>query len=315
MPAQIFRVNAAAERGSGLTQNFQRLLEKADLSRYVKAGDVVAIKMHFGEPGNGRYLRPIFPVLLADALKALGARPFVTDTAVLYKSLRHHAWEYYQVARRNGFTSEVLGCPVLISGGLSDRSVKVPVLEPLRLPEVGVAAEIYDADALVSLAHVTLHLQYPLGAALKNVGMGCVDIDTKLALHDARGTNPRHLALWEATADSAKAILSGFAEKFLAINLMLDITPDCDCFDKTDLPVVPDLGILSGTDPVALDRASYDLIVAAPGYPGSKLEGTDGMRPGGDKVGPIYPRIDPEAYFQITERSGIGSTKYQIVDL
>jgi len=315
MTARILRVTAAADRSGGLTQKFLRLLDQANLSQYVKSGDQVAVKMHFGEPGNARYIRPIFPVLLVDRLKELGARPFVTDTAVLYKSLRHQAWDYYQVARRNGFTPEVLGCPLLISGGLRDRSVKVAVEEPLRLSEVGVSAEIYDADALISLAHVTLHLLYPLGAALKNMGMGGVDINTKLAMHDARGTSPRHLALQEATADAAKAVLAGFSGKFFAINLLLDITPDCDCFDKTDLPVVPDLGILAGIDPIALDRASYDMIVAAPGYPGCKLENSDGMKSGADKVRPIYPRIDPEAYFRITERAGIGSTQYQIIDV
>lgn len=298
-----------------MAQKFPLLLEKAGLSEIVKLGDLVAVKVHFGEPGNIRYMRPIFPVLLIDALKDLGARPFVTDTSVLYKSPRHHAWDYYQVARRNGFTSEVLGCPVVISGGMGDRSTKVRVQNHQRLPEIGITSDIHDADALISLAHVTLHLLYPIGAALKNVGMGCVDVATKLAMHEARGTSPRHLALQEATADAASAVLSGFRKKFFGINLLLDVTPDCDCFDKSDLPVVPDQGILAGTDPVALDRASYDLITEAPGYPGSKLEGSEGMEPGGNKVQPIYARIDPEAYFQITEKAGIGSTQYQIIDV
>jgi uncharacterized Fe-S center protein len=115
--------------------------------------------------------------------------------------------------------------------------------------------------------------------------------------------------------DGARVILDKFKGKFYAFNLLLDITPDCDCFDKTDLPVVPDLGILSGSDPAALDRASFDMIIAAPGYPGSKLEGTPGMAPGGDKVRPIYPKIDSGSYFQITDRAGIGSSGYHITDL
>jgi hypothetical protein len=315
LSALIYRVNACADRSGGLTQKYRMLLQKAGLDQVISPGDQVAVKMHLGEPGNGRYIRPIFAVLLVDRLKELGARPFITDTAVLYKSPRGNAYDYYQVARRNGFTSEVLGCPLIISGGLRDRSVKVKVENHLRLAEVGVSQEIYDADALVSLAHVTLHLLYPLGAALKNVGMGCVDVDTKLAMHDARGTTPRHLALQEATADGAGVILQKFKGKFFAFNLLLDVTPDCDCFDKTDLPVVPDLGILAGTDAAALDQASFDMITAAPGYPGSKLEGSPGMAPGGDKVRPVYPKIYPQAYFQIIDRASIGSSSYQITDL
>jgi uncharacterized protein len=315
MSAELYRITPQADRSGGLTQKYLRLLQMSPLETIIQRGDLVAVKMHLGEPGNGRYIRPIFPVLLVDRLKELGAKPFITDTAVLYKSPRGNAYDYHQAARRNGFTPEVLGCPLIISGGLRDRSVKVKVENPLRLEEVGISSEIYDADALISLAHVTLHLLFPLGAALKNIGMGCVDVATKLAMHDARGTTPRHLALQEATADGAHVILDKFRDKFYALNLLLDITPDCDCFDKTDLPVVPDLGIVAGSDPVALDRASFDMITSAPGYPGSKLEGTPGMAPGGDKVGPIYPKIDSEAYFRITDRAGIGSSSYHITDL
>jgi len=313
--AQLFRISPRVDRLGGLGQKFPQLLDKAGLPDLIKSGDLVAVKMHFGEPGNVRYIRPIFPVMLVDALKKLKTKPFVTDTVVLYRSPRHTAWDYYGVARRHGFTSEVLGCPLIISGGLGDRSVRVDFPQGRRLKEIGVTSEIYDADVIISLAHVTLHLQYPIGAAIKNMGMGCVDIETKTAMHDARGTTPRHLAQYEATIDGAAAILSGLQKKFLGINLLLDITPDCDCWSKTELPIVPDLGILAGKDPVALDQASFDLITASPGYPGSKLEGSDGMHSGGDKVHPIYPKISTDRYFEIAATAGIGSSLYEIVDI
>ncbi|MCX6641214.1 MAG: DUF362 domain-containing protein [bacterium] len=311
----LFRALPRPDRSGGLGQKFKKLLSSAALERIVSRGDLVAVKMHFGEPGNVRYIRPIFPVMLVEALKDLGARPFVTDTAVLYKSPRHTAWEYYQIARRHGFTAEVLGCPLIIAGGMGDRSVSVNVPNALRLQTVGVAPEICDADVIVSLAHVTLHLQYPLGAALKNIGMGCVDIPTKLKMHESYGANPKPTGLWEATMDGARAILQGLNKKFFGINLLLDITPDCDCWDKTETPVVPDLGILAGTDPVALDRASYDLIVASVGYPGSKLEGSTGMVAGQDKVQPIYKKIEPEEYFEITANSGLGNADYRLEEV
>lgn len=313
--AILYHIRPTVDRQGGLAQKFPRLLEKAGLSEVVNSGDLTAVKMHFGEPGNVRYVRPIFPVMLVDALLKLGARPFVTDTVVLYKSKRQTTWGYHDVARRHGFTSEVLGCPLIIAGGMSDRSVKVNVPQPMQLEEIGVTPEIYDADVLISLAHVTLHMQYPVGAALKNIAMGCVDISTKLAMHEARGTKPRLIAQQEATVDVAAGVLKASRKKFFGINLILDITPDCDCWNRTELPVVPDLGIIAGTDPVALDRASYDLIVASPGYPGSKLEGSEGYNPGGEKVKPIYPKVDPSAYFDIVDRAGIGSSEYEIEDL
>ena len=106
MSSLLYYINANADRSGGLTQKYQRLLKAAPLDRLFKPGDHVAVKMHLGEPGNGRYLRPIFAVLLVDRLKELGTRPFITDTAVLYKSPRGNAYDYYTVARRNGFTPE-----------------------------------------------------------------------------------------------------------------------------------------------------------------------------------------------------------------
>jgi len=312
--ATIHRIPAVPERQGGVGQKFPELLRRAGLAETIKPGDLTAVKIHFGEPGNIRYVRPIFAVMVVDALKRIGARPFVTDSPVMYTSKRHDAYSYYEAAHRHGFTSEVLGGPLIISGGLGDHSVPVTVVNPQRMANIGVNQEIWDADALVSLAHVTLHLQFPLGATLKNIGMGCVDKPTKIAMHDARGRSPRHLALQEATVDGASAILKKFSGKFLGINLMLDITPDCDCFSKSELPIVPDLGVLAGADPVALDKAAFDLITAAPGYPGSKLEGTGGMVPGNDKVQPVYPRIEADPYFEITSRAGIGSLHYQLLD-
>jgi hypothetical protein len=313
--ATLYRIPPRVDKQGSISQKFPSLLQKAGLPEVVKRGDTVAVKMHFGEPGNIRYLRPIFAVMLVEELLKLGAKPFVTDTAVLYRSPRHNAWDYYRVARRHGYTPEVLGCPLIISGGITDRSVQVSVPNAMRLKEVGVTTEIHDADALISLAHVTLHLQYPIGATVKNLGMGCVDIATKTAMHDARGTKPRQLAQFQATLDGTKAVLSRFQGKFFALNLMLDVTPDCDCWNKSELPVVPDLGILAGRDAMAIDRAAFDLITAAPGYPGSKLDGSAGMTPGSDKVQSVYPKIRTQDYFDIAEKAGIGSSVYRIEEI
>lgn len=310
--SKLYRILPGVDRAGGISQKFPKLLERAGLDQLIGSGDLVAVKMHFGEPGNIRYVRPVFPVMLVEHLLHLGARPFVTDTAVLYKSKRHTAWDYYQTAKRHGFTSEVLGCPLIIAGGMGDRSVKVKVPQPLVLWEVGIAQEICDADVVISLAHVTLHMQYPIGAALKNIAMGCADIPTKLAMHEAKGDKPRLLMQQEATVDVAKAVLQSLNKKIFGINLLLDITPDCDCWTRTEVPIVPDLGILAGSDLIALDRASYDLITASPGCPGSKLEGTDSMVSGVDKVHSIFPKIGVDEYFDIVDRAGIGNAEYAI---
>ncbi|MFH1735941.1 MAG: DUF362 domain-containing protein [bacterium] len=313
--SNLIYVHPRVDHRGGIAQKLPELLLKAGLQEVVKSGDLVAVKMHLGEPGNIRYIRPVFPVLIVEALLALGAKPFVTDTAVLYRSNRHTAWDYYQAAKRHGFTSEVLGCPLIIAGGMGDRSVKVSPPQARRLKEVGVTSEIWDADVLISLAHVTLHLQYPLAGAIKNLGMGCVDIATKTAMHDAKGASPRQIAQYEATLDGAAAVLTKFKNKFLVVNLLLDVTPDCDCWNKSELPIVPDLGVIGGIDPVAVDQASHDMVRAASGYPGSKLEGTDGMKSGGDKVAPIYPKMPSDMYFELAANAGIGSSNYSLEEI
>ena len=299
----------------GPTQKLLKMLEKSGLSEKIEKGAVVAIKMHLGEPGNCRYVRPIFPVLVADFIKKCGGRPFVTDTTVMYNTDRKDFFKYLNGARRNGFTAETLGCPLIISGGFRDHGVTLPVPDPLILPQVTFSQEIWEADFIFSLAHFTMHLQFPFAAALKNLSMGCVDQKTKLAMHSTRKFSPLHLNVQAANTDGAKVLLKKFRGRVFACNLALDITPECDCFDKTDLPIVPDLGIFASFDPVACDQAAWDALLKAPGYPGSLIEGSGGMQPGGDKVAACHSALkSSERYFDFLRQANIGSLEYELVD-
>jgi uncharacterized Fe-S center protein len=272
--------------------------------------------MHFGEPGNVRYIRPIFPVMVVDFIKKCGGKPFATDTTVMYKSGRKDYFQYLDSARRNGFTPETLGCPLIIAGGLRDNGVKVPVPQPIILPDITVCQEIWDADFLFSLAHMTMHLQFPFAGAIKNISMGCVDQKTKKAMHNAKKYKPLHLNVQAANTDGAKVILEHFGNKFFAVNLALDITPECDCFEQTDLPIVPDLGIFASSDPVACDQASFDAVLNSTGYPNSMIEGTPAMFPGGDKVkGCHSAQTSYQPYFEFVRQAKIGNSEYNLVHI
>jgi hypothetical protein len=97
------------------------------------------------------------------------------------------------------------------------------------------------------------------------------------------------------------------------MNFLLSITPECDCVPWSDAPIVPDIGILASTDPVALDRASYDLVNRQQGFPNSAL--TKSHAPGLDKFRDIWPRIDGMVQFRYAEKIGLGSADYKLVEV
>lgn len=282
----------------------------------ISQGDKVALKMHFGEPGNSRYIRPVYVGMIADFISECGGLPFAVDAVVMYKSERNNYFGYLNVARKNGFTPETIGCPVVISGGIDDVGVTVKVPDPLILDEVTFSKDIWEADFLFSMAHFTMHLEFPYAGCLKNVGMGCVDRATKMKMHSTKKYSPPHLNSQAANTDGAKVILNRFQGKVFGCNLAIDVTPECDCFDKTDLPIVPDIGIFLSDDLTACDQAAFDKVIAAPGYPGCLMEGHEGMEPGGNKVGACHEKMtDYSKYNEFLRLAAIGNLEYELIEI
>jgi uncharacterized Fe-S center protein len=297
----------------GPSQKFKKLLTNCRWFSNLDRGATVAVKMHFGEPGNVRYLRPIWAVMVVDALKEAGVRPFLCDTTVLYASPRKEVDTYLRAANRHGFHPDTVGCPVVIAGDADD-SIDVDVPEPQLLSKMSMSRTMWEADYFISLAHATLHLQFPMAASLKNIGMGCVTSKSKRVLHGARGKETIYQSTEAATLDAAKTMIRHFADRLLAINVAFDVTPDCDCFNKTDLPIVPDLGIFISQDVVAADKAVHDKIVQAPAYPGSKVD-RDSEVAGSDKSEQVYPNMVTAKFWEVVDQAGCGSLKYQMKGL
>ena len=160
-----------------IKDNFVRKLEHALGKFNLRAwkGKHVAIKLHMGEYGNLNYIRPPIAGKIVEVLKKAGAKPFLFDSTTKYRAKRHTVEDYYDTARRNGFTEETMGCPIVISNSAIEKKGV--------LFNAGVCREIAEADAMVVLTHCKGHAFSGLGGAIKNLGMGAVDRKTKEACH------------------------------------------------------------------------------------------------------------------------------------
>ncbi len=152
----------------------KRLIKAAGFEEIDMDGKFVAIKMHFGELGNMSYLRPNYAKAVADAVKALGGKPFLTDCNTLYPGSRKNAIEHLYCAWENGFTPMSAGCPVIIADGLKGTDdVAVPVSGGEYVQEARIGRAVMDADIFISLTHFKGHELTGFGGTIKNIGMGC----------------------------------------------------------------------------------------------------------------------------------------------
>ncbi|RMD56053.1 MAG: DUF362 domain-containing protein, partial [Nitrospirae bacterium] len=150
-----------------LPGKLERLLSEISLSSYFDKKEWVAIKTHFGSEGAHRIVRPIFLRKVVEALKGIGAMPFITD------SVRIMGLEYLEVANNNGINHLSCGAPIVIADGLYGRD-NIIVKAGEILGEVAVPSLIYDVTGMVVCSHVKGHINAGYGGAIKNIAMGCV---------------------------------------------------------------------------------------------------------------------------------------------
>lgn len=160
--------------GDGLPTKLKKLIKAAGIGDIDMDRKFVAIKLHFGELGNISYLRPNYAKAVADVVKELGGKPFLTDCNTLYPGSRKNALEHLECAWENGFSPLSVGCPVLIGDGLKGTDdVAVPVANGEYIKEAKIGRAVMDADVFISLNHFKGHEMTGFGGAIKNIGMGC----------------------------------------------------------------------------------------------------------------------------------------------
>ena len=173
MASKVYFTNFRCEGNENLLQKFRRLCETAGIGSIDMKDKYVAVKMHFGEPGNIAFLRHNYARALCDLIREHGGRPFLTDCNTLYIGRRSNALDHLDAAYENGFNPYSTGCHVIIGDGLKgDDEVAVPVHGDY-VENAYIGRAVMDADIVISLTHFKAHDGTGFGGALKNLGMGC----------------------------------------------------------------------------------------------------------------------------------------------
>lgn len=163
----------------------RRLFSTAGFDDLIGEGDLTAIKLHFGERGNETYVKPGFVRQVADAVKESGGRPFLTDTATLYRGSRDNAIDHLLTAMEHGFDLSAAGAPLIIADGLLGGDYVEVEIGKKHLQKARIAGDIAAADSMIVVSHFKGHGMAGFGGAIKNLGMGCAPPIGKADQHRA----------------------------------------------------------------------------------------------------------------------------------
>lgn len=380
MNAKVFWTNMRCKNGDSLLAKLERVIVKAGFEQMDFQSKYAAIKIHFGEPGNLAFLRPNWAKTVADKIKSLGGKPFLTDCNTLYVGRRNNALVHLDAANENGFTPLTTGCQNIIGDGLKGTDdIEVPVKNGVYCKTARIGRAVMDADILISLTHFKGHECTGFGGAIKNIGMGCGSRAGKMIMHcDSRPRvtaasctgcgnclkycNEKAISLTSSAAAAAKsgkkakidagkcvgcgrcigvcnfhaidvdidssnealnckmaeytqAVVDG--RQHFHISIINQVTAFCDCHGENDAPIIPDIGIFAGFDPIALDKACIDAVNAAPALTGTVLDERKrthkdaGNNP--DHLTDVHPATDWRSQISHGEKIGLGTGNYTLV--
>ncbi len=179
----VFFTDLRTKPGLNLLDKLRVLIHKLDFKKMEWKNRFVAVKIHFGEPGNLAYIRPNYAALVVEEIAKLGGKPFLTDANTLYLGQRANAVDHLQAAMRNGFNPMTLNCQVLIADGLKGTDYREILLDLKHCKTAKIGSVIADADIIFSLNHFKGHELTGFGGALKNLGMGSAARGGKLEMH------------------------------------------------------------------------------------------------------------------------------------
>lgn len=272
----------------------------------VEATGKVAVKISTGEPGGKNYLKP---ELIKELVQKVGGTIVECNTA--YAGRRNTTEAHLEAAREHGFF-DIANVDIMDAEG----EIKIAVKDTTHIKYNIVGKNLANYDFMINLAHFKGHAMGGFGGVLKNQSIGNASSRGKAYIHSA-GRNEEVAKIWKFTDDQIGFLESmaaaaqsvhdyfGNGERIIYINVMNNMSIDCDCDSHPADPLLKDVGILASTDPVALDKACLDIVF--------NIEPTEG-----NDNGPLLERIASKHGTHIVdyaETIGLGSKSYELVNI
>jgi uncharacterized protein len=262
----------------------------------------VAVKVHSGEPGGKNYLKPEFMKELVDYVQGT-----IVECNTAYPGRRMESKEHWKAIGEHGFNK-------LFKVDIMDEEeeMELPVKNGRHLKVNYVGSHLANYDSILILSHFKGHQMGGFGGALKNTSIGIASSKGKMYIHSAGSTTNTadSEAFWktsqdsflESMAEAASTIVDYKKDNIVFINVMRDISIDCDCNSCPAAPEMKDIGILASLDPVALDQACVDLVYKS-------------EDPG--KASLIHRMEEKHGIHTVEEaaRLGIGSRDYELIEI
>jgi hypothetical protein len=170
--SKVYFTDLRAKPGKNLLDKLKKLALGAGIEKINFKGQLVALKIHFGEPGNLSYIRPNYVASIVKLVKELGGKPFLTDANTLYHGKRANAIDHLNTAMENGFNRIAVECDVIIADGLKGTEFREISINKKHCKAPKIAEAIANADIIISLTHFKGHELTGFGGILKNLGMG-----------------------------------------------------------------------------------------------------------------------------------------------
>ena len=279
-------------------ENIVKIYEKLE----TKLEGKVAVKLHSGEKGNQNFIRPEMVKNMVEHVNGT-----VVECNTAYEGARNSTEKHKKLLEEHGW-NKYFNVDLLDAEG---PDMVLPIPNGRIIKENYVGKNLANYDSMLVLSHFKGHAMGGYGGALKQLSIGCSSSDGKTWIHTA-GKAKHQEELWdnlpeqdkflEAMADAASSVVDYFKDKIVFINIMKNISVDCDCASNAEAPCVKDIGILASTDPVAIDQACIDLVKNS-GDPGTEH---------------FFERVNSRHgthTIDVAAEIGIGSKEYDLINI
>ena len=256
----------------------------------------VAVKVHSGEVGNQNFIRPAFWKPMIDRVKGT-----IVECNTAYAGKRDTTKAHWETMKLHGWTN---AAKVDIMDEEGD--MELPVANGKHLTVNYVGGHLANYDSMLVLSHFKGHPMGGFGGAIKNISIGVASSHGKAVIHGAGNADEiwssDHDSFLESMAEAAKTVQNYFAGNMVFINVMCNLSVDCDCCEVAEDPAMADIGMLASLDPLALDQACVDLVYASKD-PGKKA---------------LIKRMESRNGIHTLEtaaRLGIGNREYELISI